>query len=88
MEPKTPIPEGIIETKTWAEFRDCKLLWWVNRTIQLFGWVIIVEQNDEGVVIGAHPARWFDQEFEGEAYKVLTEHIAANRDRLLDDVKE
>ena len=79
--------------KTWKEFRECKLLWWVNRSLHLFGWAIVIEQeeNEEGTVTSAYPARvpyrGFPEEIEDEGFAVLTKHLAANMEDLVADVE-
>lgn len=49
------------EIKTWMEFRDSGLLWFVNRILHVFGWVLVVKvdtDEETGVVsISADPAR-------------------------------
>jgi hypothetical protein len=36
-------PEAGIQKATWKEFRRSGLLWWINRSLHLFGWAIAVE---------------------------------------------
>lgn len=66
--------------KTWKEFADCKLLWWVNRSLHLFGWAIIVEEDETGVATSAYPARvgWrgFTADVEEDGFQKLTSHLA------------
>jgi hypothetical protein len=73
------------EEKSWKEFRDSKLLWWVNRSLHLFGWAIILEfENDE--VVRAYPAkckfRGFDEKTEQDGFKGQTRHDGENRPYL------
>jgi hypothetical protein len=47
-----------VKKRTWREFRSTGLLWFINRQLHLFGWVIAVDEaNDE-----VYPAR---AEYEG-----------------------
>lgn len=39
-EPKT---RAKVEPRTWEEFRESGLLWWVNRALHLFGWALCFE---------------------------------------------
>lgn len=80
----------IMRKKTWNEFRDSKMLWFINRTIHLFGWAICVEIID-GDIVEVFPARvkyrGFSEESEAEGFATLTEHIRDNIYDLVDEAK-
>ena len=40
-----------IEARTWAEFSDAGMLWWLNRILHTFGWSIVIDGES------AFPAR-------------------------------
>jgi len=65
----------MIEKKTWKEFKDAGLLWWINMIIHTFGWVIVFESNKEGDIISVYPAktdfRGFDEKTNAEGYKKM-----------------
>ena len=75
-----------ISRKTWEEFRDVKLLWWVNRILHLFGWVIVCKIEDDGTVSEVYPARTnfrgFDEEAETKGFIGLTKYLGQNIDEL------
>lgn len=77
---------------SWDEFRKSQLLWYVNRLIHLFGWAIVTEVDDNGKVTRVFPARTsfrgFSEEREIEGFTGLTQHLAAEADRLLKDVTD
>lgn len=79
-----------MKRRTWDEFRASGLLWWVNRALHLFGWAIVVEMED-GEAIDAYPAkvefRGFEQQDETEGFQKLTNHLAEEAPRLVEDVK-
>ena len=81
-----------VERKTWKEFQDSKLLWWVNRSLHLFGWAIVLECEDNGDVTEAYPARvkfrGFDEGTEEEGFIKLTEHLKNNIDELEKETKQ
>jgi len=81
----------MIEEKTWEEFRDSKLLWWINRTLHLFGWSIVCE-IDNGEIIRVYPAkcsfRGFDEGVESDGYAGLTNHIAQNIEEIKKDFEK
>lgn len=69
-----------IDRRNWKEFRDTKLLWWINRILHTFGWAIVVEINDLGLVSDVYPARvsfrGFSLESEEQGFIGLTSHLA------------
>lgn len=79
-----------LSPKTWKEFQDSGLLWWINRTLHLFGWAIVLEVDDEtGEVKRAYPARsrfrGFGPVDDDEGFKKLTAHLRDNVDTLVED---
>ena len=32
-----------MKKKTWIEFKETGLLWWINMILHTFGWVIVLE---------------------------------------------
>ena len=72
--------------KTWKEFRSTGLLWWVNRTLHLFGWAIVFDFDKNKKIKEVYPARCkfrgFAEKNEGEGFKKLTKYLKKNVDRL------
>lgn len=72
--------EPMTERRTWDEFREWDLLWWVNRILHLFGWVIAVNTDCFGKVTEAYPARCrfrgFTTKCEVQGFRNLTRKIA------------
>ncbi len=81
----------MIQEASWDEFQKSGLLWWVNRTLHLFGWAIVFQVEDDGTISKVYPARsqfrGFDSKVEAEGFKNLTEHLMAEQERLLKDVQ-
>ena len=79
------------EKGTWEEFRDSSLLWWINQTLHLFGWAIVLEKTSNGFMY-AVPCktkfRGFSSERNTQGYKDLTKHLSENMDRLVKDSSE
>lgn len=80
------------DRKSWEEFKAAGLLWWVNRGLHLFGWAIVVEENDDGSIGEVYPARvaWrgFQIVDEVEGFQKLTHHIEENAAELRKEVDE
>jgi len=66
------------EKATWEEFQKSRLLWWVNRSLRLFGWSIALEVQNN-VIVGAYPVKTdataYPEEFEKQAFQELKEYI-------------
>lgn len=76
----------------WEDFRASGLLWWVNRSLHLFGWAIVFECAEDGEVVSAYPARvafrGFTEDDEESGFKKLTAHIADESAALLREVED
>ena len=82
----------MMEERTWQEFKDSKLLWWVNRSLHLFGWAIVfeVDGNDHRNIRRVYPARvsyrGFAESSETEGFVGLTNYLLKNVNDLKEDV--
>jgi len=59
MSDQEELPVEEIERRTWEEFRENGLLWWVNRALHVFGWaiIVVVDNEEEEEVSDIYPAR-------------------------------
>lgn len=80
-----------IKKKTWKEFIDTGLLWWINMILHTFGWVIVYEIND-GEIIEVYPARTkfrgFSESSATKGFINVTNYMKNNIDDLMDDIKD
>ena len=78
--------------KTWEEFRNTGLLWWVNMVLHTFGWAIVVEVEDNGSISNVYPARvrfrGFAEEKNTDGYIKISKYIKDNAEELLKEAKE
>ena len=70
----------MIEKKSWKEFQDAGLLWWINRILHLFGWAIVFSFNeDDGSIVDVYPARCkfrgFREEHEEHGFRQLSRYM-------------
>jgi len=76
------LPINMVTKKTWEEFRSSKLLWFVNRSLHIFGWAICVELDENGNINDAYPARvkfrGFDEKSEAEGFLGLSKYLEEN----------
>ena len=74
--------EHIAIKKTWSEFRNSGLLWFINTILHVFGWAIIVNIDNNGNVISVFPARinfrGYSDSINQENYKKLTDFLNNN----------
>jgi len=77
-----------MEKKTWNEFRESGLLWWINMVLHTFGWAIVLELNDNGEIITAYPARvdyrGFTDEINTIGYTKVSKYLFEN----IEDIKK
>ena len=82
----------MVERKTWKEFRDSKLLWFVNTILHAFGWAIVVILDDNGDIRDVYPTRvkfrGFSEETNTSGYIGLSEYMKENAEQLLKEAKE
>lgn len=77
-----------LERKNWQEFRDTGLIWFVNRLLHLFGWVIVYEiENNK--IMQVYPARTkfrgFDPKCESDGFTRVTDYLRNNAESLYDE---
>lgn len=79
------------EEKSWKEFRESGLLWWINMILHTFGWAIIVEV-DGNEIIRAYPARvkfrGFSEESNTNGYIKVSNYLKENIDEIQKESKE
>lgn len=76
--------------KEWKEFKDSGLLWWINRSLHLFGWAIVIQLDIDGNITNVFPARTkfrgFEEKQEQEGFQKLTKFMDENSKELMNDV--
>lgn len=71
-----------VEEKTWEEFREAGLLWFINRIIHVFGWVIVWD-DEKKVMYPAHTIfRGFGPATEDKGFANVTKMMMSNIDRI------
>lgn len=78
--------------RTWEEFRNDGLLWWINMILHTFGWSIVVVAEDNGVISNVYPARvkfrGFSEDINTEGYANVSNYIKKEADTLLKEASE
>lgn len=77
----------MIEKRTWKEFRQSGLLWFINMILHTFGWSIVFKVDEfDGSLIDVYPARvkfrGFNEKSNTEGYQKVSEYLKANIEEL------
>ena len=82
---------NMVTRKSWNEFRESEIMWMVNTILQVFGWSIVVEMDDDKVT-DVYPARvkyrGFTQKTNSKGYIKLSNYMQENADELLKEAIE
>ena len=82
----------MIDRKTWQEFRETGLLWWINRILHTFGWAIVMDVEEDGSVTDVYPARvkfrGFDRSAEEEGFVRLAQYVEEVAPELRQEAEE
>ena len=80
----------MIVEKSWEEFRDSGVLWWINMLLHTFGWAITVKMEDDKV-INVYPARvkfrGFGEKNNTEGYIKVSQYMKENVSELLEEAE-
>ena len=67
------------EKRDWKEFRETGLFHFVNSFLHIFGWAIVIDEEDDGTVSAVYPARTdfsgFPEESNDRAYTRVTKFM-------------
>lgn len=81
----------MVDKKSWGEFRNNGLLWWINMILHTLGWAIVTE-IDEGKIIDVYPARvkfrGFGEENNTEGYIKVSQFMKDNAKELLSEAED
>lgn len=87
--------QEMIRKKTWEEFREAGLFWFVNRFLHVFGWVLVWETDEDlspSSMSAVYPARTrfrgFSQDVEEEGFRKVTRWVREHSEDLLIEAEE
>lgn len=83
----------MVTKKTWQEFRQSGLFWFVNTTLHMFGWALVMNIDKETQEITeVYPARvkfrGFNEESNTEGYIKVSQYMKEHSEELLQEAKE
>lgn len=80
-----------MKEKSWKEFADSGLLWWINMLLHTFGWSIVTEYEN-GTIKNVYPARvkyrGFQESINTDGYIKISRYMDENSKQLLEEAKE
>jgi len=81
----------MIDKKSWGEFRNSGMLWFVNMILHTFGWALVVSVDDNDNVTSCFPARvkcrGFSVNSNTKGYVAVSEYLKNNIDDILEEAK-
>lgn len=81
----------MVTEKSWKEFRDSGLLWFINQTLHLFGWALVMEIEGSEIK-RVYPARvkfrGFSEEANTDGYIKVSEYLKSNIEELEKESRE
>jgi len=82
----------MINKKSWQEFRESGLLWWINMILHTFGWAIVIDVEDDGSVSDAYPARvkfrGFGEKYNEIGYRQVSKFLLENMSEITREANE
>lgn len=82
----------MVNKKSWNEFRDIGLLWWINMILHTFGWAIVVQIDDNGKVTDVYPARvkfrGFDETSNTQGYQKISKYLKESIKDIEEEVNQ
>jgi len=81
----------MVDEKSWKEFRESGLLWFVNTILHTFGWALVAELEDEKIK-RVYPARvkfrGFIEKINTEGYQKVSKYLKENIEELEREANE
>lgn len=76
-----------MKKKTWIEFKETGLLWWINMILHTFGWAIVLEiDKDTKELLDVYPSRvkfrGFSEQCNTDGYQNVSRYLTENAKEL------
>ena len=79
----------MVRKKSWKEFKECGMLWWINMILHTMGWALTYEYDDDGNISEVYPARvkfrGFSEQSNTNGYIKVSQHMKDNAEELLEE---
>lgn len=81
----------MVEEKSWEEFREAGMLWWINMILHTFGWAIVFDIEGDKIK-RVYPARvkfrGFDERRNTDGYQRVSKFMSHNSAELEKESRE
>ena len=81
----------MVNRKSWKEFRESGMLWWINMILHTMGWAIAYNFDDDGNISEVFPARvkyrGFSDGINTDGYIKVSKYMKENADELLEEAE-
>ena len=78
----------MVKQKTWSEFREAGLLFFINQILHAFGWAICFNPDDGTAYPARVKFRGFSEDVIDSGYLNLARYLESNAKELLTEVEE
>ena len=76
----------MVNKKSWEEFKNSGLLWWINTLLHTFGYAIVYNYDEKGNIIEVYPVRvkfrGFNEDINTIGYQKISQYIKDNAEEL------
>lgn len=84
--------DAAIKEKSWKEFQESGMLWMANTILQVFGWSVVIKEDDNSNIVSVYPARvkyrGFTQKTNSKGYVKVSKFMEENAEELLKESLE
>jgi len=82
----------MINKKSWKEFKEHGMLWWINMILHTMGWALVYDYDDNGNILEVYPARvkfrGFSEQSNTDGFIKVSQYMKDNADDLLKEAMD
>jgi hypothetical protein len=82
----------MINKKSWKEFKEHGMLWWINMILHTMGWALVYDYDDNGNILEVYPARvkfrGFSEQSNTDGFIKVSQYMKDNADVLLKEAMD
>lgn len=82
----------MINKKSWKEFKEHGMLWWINMILHTMGWALVYDYDDNGNILEVYPARvkfrGFSEQTNTDGFIKVSQYMKDNADDLLKEAMD
>jgi len=82
----------MINKKSWKEFKEHGMLWWINMILHTMGWALVYDYDDNGNILEVYPARvkfrGFSEQSNTHGFIKVSQYMKDNADDLLKEAMD